>query len=158
MRLFRSSSWFTLLEIIVILSVIGILATLSFPDVYAYINRAKKIDIQIVAKNWIALMEQYRTDMGGKIPSQTQAWNPIEWFYIPNDNSTGMDIYGWEVHDGLKQYFQSRPEGQKLLVDQAKMGNMSNGGTMFYFYKLSPMRLVSWWYRFPFLNNSDNTN
>jgi type IV pilus assembly protein PilE len=66
----RFRKGFTLVEIMIVLSIIGILINLVYPSYQNYLDRAHDTDVQMIAKEWITIIEQYRTDNDGEIPSQ----------------------------------------------------------------------------------------
>ena len=67
----RASGGFTLLELLVVLVILGLLATVAVPQVMKYLGRSKTDAAKIQVQRLGTILDLYRLDMG-RYPSQEE--------------------------------------------------------------------------------------
>lgn len=147
--------WFTLVEIVIVINIIGILFVALYPSLNNYIYRTREFQYRLTLEKFVEMVGDYIADNGG-IQRQV-SW--VIYHAIPIDpNATGDLWNGTYVHEWLKQYFHATPEREEVLNDLVG-GKMLNGRFTSWGYApvyiLSNETLANWWYIFPNRNPAD---
>lgn len=75
-ELMKSKKGFTLVELVAVVTIIGIIAAILVPKVASYVNEAKKVKIMNLGREVISAIESYniKQDDTSKIISETDSW------------------------------------------------------------------------------------
>jgi general secretion pathway protein G len=113
---------FTLLELLVVLAILGLLATIVGPQVLRYLGSSKSQAARVQAKNVVAALNLYRLDNGRfpnerdglgaliKAPSGSTLWNGP---YLPDEKA---------LNDPWGNPYHLRAPGQHGEVDVYSLG------------------------------------
>ncbi len=129
------------MELMIVMSIIGILASALYPSFKWYLFRTHSVENFVTQKDWTALMTQYIADNDGLIPSSTaQTSSSPELYYISSGATSGW-ISWIEIHTWLSTYFQARAEWKKLFKNQEKFLGMRDWWyfSTFLIHKASPL-------------------
>ena len=149
------------MEIILVLGIVGILASALYPNIKWYLDRAHDVEIKNLVKDWITLINNYKTDKWG-LHSQPDQINEATEIYCVGSDPDCPD--GPEKHVELDQYIRSITDGQRLLDRRdaycekitAVPGLCSN--KMGWIFKESPAGILyEWWYILPGKDPLDTT-
>ena len=78
-----SRKGFTLIEMMIVLAMIGILASMLYPSFQSYMERSHDVESQIAMRNVISLMRQYLAENDDELVSEpAQIMNDEEKYYI----------------------------------------------------------------------------
>ena len=107
---------FTLIEIMIVIAIIGILASFAYPSFQPYLERSHELETRTLQKEFISLFQEYMVNKGTVESEPSQANNSYEWYciesqYTPSglasDKCQSSYIY---YHTGLNTFFQSSPK------------------------------------------------
>ncbi len=94
MRLFRNTQGFTLIELMIVISIIGILASISIPQYQQYTHRAQIAEALSLVSDIESQVNSYYKDRGKFPANNAQAGLP------PADKIIGNYITSMEVENG----------------------------------------------------------
>lgn len=103
---------FTLVELLVVITIITILAALLIPAVYFAIQKAKEGRIAIELANIEKALERYKIEYGEYPPDFSELGE------YPSDPSTRAQLAGLIIQDHLSRIFRSRDVATDIPRDQ----------------------------------------
>lgn len=155
---------FTIIEIALVISIIGTLATFATPSFKWYMDRGHDVEYQMIMKRQISLIEQYRVDNWWEVESPPGAY-VFEIYCIPGfSGSTGCTDTTPDdmVHTGLTLFFNSSAEWLRSLSEITKIPfwEWYEDSAYIWLNKTTPAALNSmwWWFVIPWYDPLDNTN
>lgn len=141
---FLKKSGFTLIEMIIVLSVIGILVTAFAPQVTQYLEKSKVTQYQSFAWEMIKTITSYRAELG-EITRPVPAW--WDWFCVSENIETWCDTT-WR-HEWLSDYItKNNPKLHRTIKTVFPHGPNPDWEVLWY-ENLNLVQFAWWGYVFP---------
>lgn len=98
----RGAQGFTLLELMIVVSIMGILATLAMPSYHTSVVKAKEAALQLDLSTFRDVLDQHRADQGKYPPSLQILVSAGYMRAIPKDPFTGSTTTWQEMTDPVE--------------------------------------------------------
>jgi general secretion pathway protein G len=98
----RGAQGFTLLELMIVVSIVGILATLAMPSYHTSVVKAKEAALQQDLSTFRDVLDQHRADQGKYPPSLQVLVSAGYMRVIPKDPFTGSTTTWQEMTDPVE--------------------------------------------------------
>ena len=134
----------TLIEMMIVMSIIGILASALYPQITAYVERSKILQYQTFAKEMIQQIHNYIAEWNDISRPVPAGW---DWFCFSEKSETWCDTT-WR-HIGMSDYITKN--SPKLHREIERLFNHTNNpyDEALWYENLSLTQYGWWWYVFP---------
>lgn len=112
---------FSLAELMVVIVILGLLATLVVPNVVAYLFRATSEVVKVDIKNIDSAIENYRINNGGKLPSS------LEELVTPDANGNSYLKSKTVPKDPWKNEYRYESDGRTYRIMSFGKDGMEGG-------------------------------
>ena len=147
------------MEIMLVLGIVGILASALYPNIKWYLDRAHDVEIKGLMKDWISIVNSYTQDKGELQSQPNQASDPNEAYCV----ESATDCFTWDpsLHIALDQYIKNTPEWRRLIERRDKYCEKLPAfpycsEKIWWLFRESPNSIFTqWWYILPGKNPLD---